>query len=100
MALVVRLRSSTTDADVRPLAVPMGARVLLKIVADLPFMETFLKMFTKFHRELHEVLEVFGLRTRLSLDLSYVSSGSFRLSRLSNPERELKVREERVELDQ
>ena len=60
LAIVVRLRSSATDADVRPLAVLMGARLLLKIEADLLFMETFVNIFTKFNRELHEVLEVFG----------------------------------------
>ena len=60
MAIVVRLRTSATDADVRPLAVLMGARLLLKIEADLLFMEPFVKNFTKFNRELHEVLEVFG----------------------------------------
>ena len=60
MALVVRLRTSATDANVRPLAVLMGARLLLKIEADLLLMEPFVKIFTKFHWELHEVLEVFG----------------------------------------
>ena len=62
MAIVVGLRSSATDADVRLLAILMGARLLLKIEADLLLVETFVKIFTKFHWELHEVLEAFGLR--------------------------------------
>ena len=42
-----------------PLAVPMGARVLLKIEADLLLVETFVKVLTKFHWKLHEILEAF-----------------------------------------
>ena len=61
LAIVVRLRSSTTDTDVRPLAVVMGARVLLKVVANLLLVETFVKIFTKFHWELHEILEAFDI---------------------------------------
>ena len=41
----------------RPLAVPMGARVLLKIVANLLLVETFVKVLAKFHWKLHEILE-------------------------------------------
>ena len=35
----------------------MGARVLLKIVADLFLVKTFVKVSTKFHWKLHEILE-------------------------------------------
>ena len=61
LAIVVRLRSSATDADVRPLAVPMGARVLLKVVANLLLVETFVKVLAKFHWKLHEILEAFEI---------------------------------------
>ena len=44
--------------------------------------------------------KAFGYTANFTLYLCFVSSGSCRLCRLSIPERDLKVREEQVELDQ
>ena len=88
MAIVARLRNSATDADVRPLAVLMGARLLLKIEADLLFNGTVHENFHEIQPGASRGTRSFWTENRRYLDLCYVSSGCFRLSRLSVPERE------------
>ena len=76
-AIIVRLGTSTANADVRPLALRLPlTRLFLKSEADLLLVEPFVKVVAKPDREFHNLLEILGttgLRRRTSFAISFSS---------------------------
>ena len=77
-AIVVRLRATATNTNMRELALLFReiAGVALKPVADFFHMELFMEVLPKIEWELHERLEVFRASLTLPFVASAVSSSS------------------------